>query len=149
MVMVTVIVAIYYNVIIAYSLYYMFASFQSPLPWTGCSSWADSNCTQVSTGVVRFTAFLWKHLEHQTNPLLFSDCPSDLQCKRRNSDQLDSGESHLSTIWPCYVAEPERAVLGVRHTRTHARAQSYTAGFIPACLACFLSVTLLSRGPAV
>lgn len=50
MVMVTVIVAIYYNVIIAYSLYYMFASFQSPLPWTGCSSRADSNCTEVSTG---------------------------------------------------------------------------------------------------
>lgn len=50
MVMVTVIVAIYYNVIIAYSLYYMFASFQSPLPWTGCSRGADSNCSQVSTG---------------------------------------------------------------------------------------------------
>lgn len=57
MVMVTVIVAIYYNVIIAYSLYYMFASFQSPLPWTGCSGWADSNCTEVSAGAVWFAAF--------------------------------------------------------------------------------------------
>uniref|UniRef100_A0A673BYT3 Transporter n=1 Tax=Sphaeramia orbicularis TaxID=375764 RepID=A0A673BYT3_9TELE len=36
MVLITTIVSIYYNVIIAYSLYYMFASFQSPLPWTGC-----------------------------------------------------------------------------------------------------------------
>uniref|UniRef100_A0A4W6FTC4 Solute carrier family 6 member 14 n=1 Tax=Lates calcarifer TaxID=8187 RepID=A0A4W6FTC4_LATCA len=45
MVMVNTLVSIYYNVIIAYSLYYMFASFQSPLPWSGCFSWADSNCS--------------------------------------------------------------------------------------------------------
>uniref|UniRef100_A0A671UHP2 Transporter n=1 Tax=Sparus aurata TaxID=8175 RepID=A0A671UHP2_SPAAU len=42
-------VAIYYNVIIAYSLYYMFASFQSPLPWSSCLSWADSNCSKTPT----------------------------------------------------------------------------------------------------
>ncbi|XP_054639369.1 sodium- and chloride-dependent neutral and basic amino acid transporter B(0+)-like [Dunckerocampus dactyliophorus] len=45
MVMVTLIVSIYYNVIIAYSLYYMFASFQSPLLWSSCIGWADSNCS--------------------------------------------------------------------------------------------------------
>uniref|UniRef100_A0A669CC27 Transporter n=1 Tax=Oreochromis niloticus TaxID=8128 RepID=A0A669CC27_ORENI len=38
MVVVSLIVSIYYNVIIAYSLYYMFASMQCPLPWSGCSS---------------------------------------------------------------------------------------------------------------
>ncbi|XP_034389402.1 sodium- and chloride-dependent neutral and basic amino acid transporter B(0+) [Cyclopterus lumpus] len=47
MVMVTVIVSIYYNVIIAYSLYYMFASFQSPLPWSSCLSQADNNCSNT------------------------------------------------------------------------------------------------------
>ncbi|XP_045931282.1 sodium- and chloride-dependent neutral and basic amino acid transporter B(0+) [Micropterus dolomieu] len=47
MVMVTLIVSVYYNVIIAYSLYYMFASFQSPLPWSSCFSWADSNCSNT------------------------------------------------------------------------------------------------------
>uniref|UniRef100_A0A3P9N8D6 Solute carrier family 6 member 14 n=1 Tax=Poecilia reticulata TaxID=8081 RepID=A0A3P9N8D6_POERE len=36
MVMVTLLIAIYYNVIIGYSLYYMFASMQSPLPWASC-----------------------------------------------------------------------------------------------------------------
>ncbi|XP_041837048.1 sodium- and chloride-dependent neutral and basic amino acid transporter B(0+) [Melanotaenia boesemani] len=46
-VMVTLIVSIYYNVIIAYSLYYMFASMQFPLPWSGCFSWADSNCSST------------------------------------------------------------------------------------------------------
>ncbi|XP_034023487.1 sodium- and chloride-dependent neutral and basic amino acid transporter B(0+)-like [Thalassophryne amazonica] len=38
-VMVTAMVSVYYNVIIAYSLYYMFASFQSPLPWSNCLNW--------------------------------------------------------------------------------------------------------------
>ncbi|XP_023257804.1 sodium- and chloride-dependent neutral and basic amino acid transporter B(0+)-like, partial [Seriola lalandi dorsalis] len=47
MVMVTLIVSIYYNVIIAYSLYYMFASFQFPLPWSSCSSSVDRNCSDT------------------------------------------------------------------------------------------------------
>uniref|UniRef100_A0A665VY10 Transporter n=1 Tax=Echeneis naucrates TaxID=173247 RepID=A0A665VY10_ECHNA len=46
MVMVTLIVSIYYNVIISYSLYYMFASFQVPLPWSKCLS---SNCNKTPT----------------------------------------------------------------------------------------------------
>lgn len=50
MVMVTLIVSIYYNVIIAYSLYYMFASFQSSLPWSACFSWADGNCSSRPAG---------------------------------------------------------------------------------------------------
>ncbi|KAM3877893.1 sodium- and chloride-dependent neutral and basic amino acid transporter B(0+) [Diretmus argenteus] len=45
MVSLNIIVSIYYTVIIAYSMYYMFASFQSPLPWSDCFSWADSNCS--------------------------------------------------------------------------------------------------------
>ncbi|XP_068171915.1 sodium- and chloride-dependent neutral and basic amino acid transporter B(0+)-like [Antennarius striatus] len=45
MLVVKVLVAFYYNVIIAYSLYYFFASFQFPLPWSNCSSWADSKCS--------------------------------------------------------------------------------------------------------
>ncbi|XP_062271426.1 sodium- and chloride-dependent neutral and basic amino acid transporter B(0+) [Scomber scombrus] len=49
MVMVTLIVSIYYNVILAYSMYYMFASFQSPLPWSSCLTGVDSNCTDTPT----------------------------------------------------------------------------------------------------
>jgi len=47
MLLVSTLVSIYYNVIIAYSLYYMFASFQYPLPWSDCFSWADSNCSST------------------------------------------------------------------------------------------------------
>uniref|UniRef100_A0AAQ6A594 Solute carrier family 6 member 14 n=1 Tax=Amphiprion ocellaris TaxID=80972 RepID=A0AAQ6A594_AMPOC len=54
MVMVTLIVSIYYNVIIAYSLYYMFASMQFPLPWSSCSS--NSSCSDTPTGA-HFTSY--------------------------------------------------------------------------------------------
>ncbi|GCB78368.1 hypothetical protein scyTo_0015822 [Scyliorhinus torazame] len=48
MVLVSTFVTIYYNCIIAYSLYYLFASFQFPLPWTDCFSWwgADETCSR-------------------------------------------------------------------------------------------------------
>ncbi|KAJ8360483.1 hypothetical protein SKAU_G00170080 [Synaphobranchus kaupii] len=44
MVLVSALVAIYYNVIVAYSIYYLFASFQSPLPWSDCFSWSNEKC---------------------------------------------------------------------------------------------------------
>uniref|UniRef100_A0A4W5QFL4 Transporter n=1 Tax=Hucho hucho TaxID=62062 RepID=A0A4W5QFL4_9TELE len=50
MVLVSTLVGIYYNVIIAYSLYYMFASFQSPLPWSDCFYWSNSNCSLTPRG---------------------------------------------------------------------------------------------------
>ncbi|KAM9813366.1 sodium- and chloride-dependent neutral and basic amino acid transporter B(0+)-like [Neosynchiropus ocellatus] len=39
------IIGIYYNAIVAYSLYYMFASFQFPLPWSTCVSLVSTNCS--------------------------------------------------------------------------------------------------------
>ncbi|PIO06881.1 hypothetical protein AB205_0059940, partial [Aquarana catesbeiana] len=50
MVLITTLVCIYYNVIIAYSLYYLFASFQSVLPWSDCFSWADEMCSKTTRG---------------------------------------------------------------------------------------------------
>ncbi|XP_072125841.1 sodium- and chloride-dependent neutral and basic amino acid transporter B(0+)-like [Mobula birostris] len=35
--------SIYYSIIISYSLFYLFSSFQYPLPWDNCSSWSDKN----------------------------------------------------------------------------------------------------------
>ncbi|XP_075043327.1 sodium- and chloride-dependent neutral and basic amino acid transporter B(0+)-like [Mixophyes fleayi] len=51
MVLITTFVSIYYNVIIAYSLYYMFASFQTVLPWSDCFNWADAKCSKTQQGV--------------------------------------------------------------------------------------------------
>ncbi|XP_032886741.1 sodium- and chloride-dependent neutral and basic amino acid transporter B(0+)-like [Amblyraja radiata] len=49
MIFLSVISAISYNCIIAYSLFYLFASFQSPLPWSDCFSWwgADETCSRT------------------------------------------------------------------------------------------------------
>jgi len=46
MVILSLLVAIYYNVIMAYCLYYLFNSFRAVLPWTHCDpSWgADERC---------------------------------------------------------------------------------------------------------
>lgn len=50
MVIVTLLIAIYYNVIIGYSLYYMFASMQSPLPWTNCPNTTVTTCSETPLG---------------------------------------------------------------------------------------------------
>ena len=45
MVIISMIVAIYYNVIMAYCLFYLFNTFRSVLPWTVCDpQWADERC---------------------------------------------------------------------------------------------------------
>ncbi|XP_059394289.1 sodium- and chloride-dependent neutral and basic amino acid transporter B(0+)-like [Carassius carassius] len=51
MMLVSTFVAIYYNVIIAYSIYYLFASFQYPLPWsaTDCNSTALNVTSETQT----------------------------------------------------------------------------------------------------
>ncbi|XP_041075891.1 sodium- and chloride-dependent neutral and basic amino acid transporter B(0+) isoform X1 [Polyodon spathula] len=46
MVLVSAIVSIYYNCIIGYSIYYLFASFQNPLPWTDCYDWSNEKCSK-------------------------------------------------------------------------------------------------------
>ncbi|KAM3662942.1 sodium- and chloride-dependent neutral and basic amino acid transporter B(0+) isoform 2-T2 [Ammospiza maritima maritima] len=47
MVILTAFVTIYYNVIIAYALFYFFASFQKVLPWSDCLSWSDELCSKT------------------------------------------------------------------------------------------------------
>uniref|UniRef100_A0A4W5NEZ9 Transporter n=1 Tax=Hucho hucho TaxID=62062 RepID=A0A4W5NEZ9_9TELE len=40
----------YYNIIITWGLYYLFSSFQSPLPWQSCNNtWNTPNCTDHIT----------------------------------------------------------------------------------------------------
>ncbi|XP_072521890.1 sodium- and chloride-dependent neutral and basic amino acid transporter B(0+) [Salminus brasiliensis] len=57
MMLVSTFVSIYYNVIIAYSIYYLFASFQYPLPWSDCSSWSDMDCNITATEYCNMTSF--------------------------------------------------------------------------------------------
>ncbi|XP_072171202.1 sodium- and chloride-dependent glycine transporter 1-like [Diadema setosum] len=72
----------YYNIIIAYSIFYMFASMQGELPWRGCNhTWNTPNCFEGSrssnvsfgdntTERVWATEEYWKHFVlDQTNGL--------------------------------------------------------------------------------
>ncbi|XP_066570725.1 sodium- and chloride-dependent neutral and basic amino acid transporter B(0+) [Amia ocellicauda] len=56
MVVVSTLVTIYYNCIIAYSIYYLFASFQSPLPWSDCYDWSDENCSKYPKELCNITS---------------------------------------------------------------------------------------------
>ena len=47
MVIISFIGSIYYNMIIAWALYYMFASFQSVLPWQGCNHDYNTECKHL------------------------------------------------------------------------------------------------------
>ncbi|XP_072040560.1 sodium- and chloride-dependent glycine transporter 1-like [Amphiura filiformis] len=45
MALVSVFFCLYYNIVIAYAVYYMFASCQNPLPWVGCNhTWNTDDC---------------------------------------------------------------------------------------------------------
>ncbi|KAL3861991.1 hypothetical protein ACJMK2_007997 [Sinanodonta woodiana] len=52
---ISLIVSIYYNVIMAYCLYYMFASMQGTLPWTVCKEeWKQFGCVEKTTKALRY-----------------------------------------------------------------------------------------------
>ncbi|XP_078068164.1 sodium- and chloride-dependent neutral and basic amino acid transporter B(0+)-like [Mustelus asterias] len=69
-----------YTCIIAYSLYYLFASFQSPLPWSDCFSWwgADETCSRtpkdplcnltLGDGYFEIVNTTWLHGNNETCP---------------------------------------------------------------------------------
>jgi len=47
MVVVSFLVMIYYNIVIAYSLHYLFSGFAKILPWTKCNQWWNSAETKA------------------------------------------------------------------------------------------------------
>uniref|UniRef100_A0A4W3HS47 Transporter n=1 Tax=Callorhinchus milii TaxID=7868 RepID=A0A4W3HS47_CALMI len=63
---------IYYNCIIGYSLYYLFAAFQYPLPWEDCFSWWGYSCMYIEQN-------------HYTQYFLFSFFSSKVTLRRSNS----------------------------------------------------------------
>ncbi|KAL4225788.1 hypothetical protein ACF0H5_016477 [Mactra antiquata] len=44
---------LYYNMIIAYCIYYLFASFKTTLPWKECGEWSSEACSNVRTDGVK------------------------------------------------------------------------------------------------
>ncbi|XP_073512110.1 sodium-dependent neutral amino acid transporter B(0)AT2-like [Phyllobates terribilis] len=52
-------VALYYNVIIGWSLFYMFNSFQYPLPWKNCPSLANETHSEPECAKSSATTYFW------------------------------------------------------------------------------------------
>ncbi|XP_058248210.1 solute carrier family 6 member 16b isoform X2 [Hemibagrus wyckioides] len=50
-------VALYYNVIIGWSIFYLFKSFQSPLPWENCPT--EGNTTESECAASSPTSYFW------------------------------------------------------------------------------------------
>ena len=42
------VVCVYYNVIVAWTFYYLFMSFKKTLPWSSCNNeWNDESCVNI------------------------------------------------------------------------------------------------------
>jgi SNF family Na+-dependent transporter len=69
-------VGFYYNVIIAYCLYYFFLSMTSTLPWSSCdnsTSWVTANCItrDLSMNCSTFNQLYRKNFHFSNYPSLF------------------------------------------------------------------------------
>ncbi|XP_073455242.1 sodium- and chloride-dependent neutral and basic amino acid transporter B(0+)-like isoform X2 [Aquarana catesbeiana] len=85
MVIISTLVSIYYNVIIAYSLFYLFSSFRSYLPWNDCYEWADSSCQGTINGFCNVT------LDNATITMNMSSVhEQNLTCIADNTTELPS-----------------------------------------------------------
>jgi len=75
MVTISLIVSIYYNVIMAYCLFYLFNSMRAVLPWTECDpAWADARCyVRADNSSAR------SPLLHACHPTPFRKCPPVLE----------------------------------------------------------------------
>ncbi|XP_040179608.1 sodium- and chloride-dependent neutral and basic amino acid transporter B(0+)-like isoform X2 [Rana temporaria] len=87
MVIISTLVSIYYNVIIAYSLFYLFSSFRSYLPWGDCYEWADSRCQGTINGFCNVTldnATITMNMSsvHEQNLTCISDNTTELPSKQ-------------------------------------------------------------------
>ena len=56
MVIIGMYVAVFYNVVVAYTLYYIFASLRKTLPWATCDNyWNSEDCTMDAQNMVNKT----------------------------------------------------------------------------------------------
>jgi solute carrier family 6 amino acid transporter-like protein 5/7/9/14 len=55
---VSILVALYYNMIMAWTIYYLFASFTSELPWASCGQEFNSECENFDHKIISFFILL-------------------------------------------------------------------------------------------
>ncbi|KAK3599575.1 hypothetical protein CHS0354_035812 [Potamilus streckersoni] len=69
--LISLVATVYYNVIMTYTLYYLFASMQATLPWTVCKEeWKQYGCVEQTT----------KRLKYCDNPVVIANNFTDCRC---------------------------------------------------------------------
>lgn len=75
MISVSWLISLYYNVIIAYAIFFFFASMTTNLPWAGCNNeWNTDLCitAEISANYSKnWTAYLYGKLKFFCFPLIF------------------------------------------------------------------------------
>ncbi|XP_036369370.1 sodium- and chloride-dependent glycine transporter 2-like isoform X2 [Octopus sinensis] len=98
-------IIIYYNVIVAYSIYFLFASFTSSLPWLKCNNeWNTCNCT-VNTYGDNFTNIAATDPSNQVPSLsdvegLFNETHPDC---RPNLTDLITSSGNVTSSWKALI----------------------------------------------
>ena len=68
MVLGSIVVCIYYNVVMSYALYYIYQSFQPVLPWTTCGTWTEgTNCVIRTANVSEKKKIFFPSLLHKSH----------------------------------------------------------------------------------
>ncbi|XP_033126430.1 sodium- and chloride-dependent glycine transporter 1-like isoform X2 [Anneissia japonica] len=71
MVVITAMVCCYYNIVISYTIFFLFASFTSELPWKSCDhEWNTDKCLVVNSSAVYNSSREWPSQEYWDNHVL-------------------------------------------------------------------------------
>ena len=98
MIVVDSVVSVYYNVIIAWSIYYIFSSFSSELPWSSCdNSWNTIYCTDGHNSTYVNASISNDSFSENNISSLIKTLPSE-EFWQRNVLQLSSGIDDMGSI---------------------------------------------------
>ncbi|XP_013390656.1 sodium- and chloride-dependent glycine transporter 1 [Lingula anatina] len=96
MVMVSLIMGLYYNVIIAYCIYYFFASMTANLPWSSCGNpWNTKDCLEVGQGVSTNTTNMTTTVSSAVTTTASSSMTTMLMNATNTSSRISPSEEYF------------------------------------------------------
>ena len=91
MIVVSFYVMIYYNVVIAWSVHYLFSGMQKILPWTKCNEWWNTATTKVSLKLpVKGKKWRLNFFNKAQCAITESLSQSQMNCKANNTEEFET-----------------------------------------------------------